>query len=58
MELVALDEDYFLLKFNSVTDYDFAKYGGPWMVLEHYLIVQDWHPNFDPHTDKIEWVLV
>lgn len=58
MELVALDEDYFLVKFNSVIDYEFAKYGGPWMVLEHYLIVQEWRPNFDPKSDKTERVLV
>lgn len=58
MEIVALEEDYFLVKFNSITDYEFAKYGEPWMILEHYLTVQDWRPNFDPHTDKTERVLV
>lgn len=56
--MVALEEDYFLVKFHSVTDYEFAKFGGPWMVLEHYLIVQEWRPNFDPRTDKTERVLV
>lgn len=58
MELVALDEDYFLVKFNSVIDFEYAKYGGPWMVLDHYVIVQEWRPNFDPKTDKTERVLV
>lgn len=41
MELVALDDDYFLVKFFSLDDYEFAKYGGPWTILEHYLIVKD-----------------
>lgn len=39
MELVAIDHDYFLVRFQSVKDYKFAKYEGPWMVLDYYLIV-------------------
>lgn len=58
MELVAIDDDYFLVKFFSVDDYEFAKYGGPWMILEHYLIVKDWKPNFDPKVDKTDCVIV
>lgn len=58
MELVAIDDDYFLVKFFLVDDYQFAKYGGPWMILEHYLIVKDWRPNFDPKADKKKRVLV
>ena len=40
MELVAIDNDYFLVKFASVNDYKYAKYEGPWMVLDHYLIIK------------------
>lgn len=58
MELITLDNDYFLVKFGSITDYEFAKYGGPWMIMEHYLIVKEWRPNFDPFADKTEKVLV
>lgn len=58
MELVALDDEYFLVKFNSVDDYEFAKYSGPWMILEHYLIVKDWKPNFDPKSDTTEKVIM
>lgn len=58
MELITLENDYFLVKFNSVCDYEFAKYGGPWMIMEHYLIVKEWRPNFDPNTDTTEKVLV
>ncbi|XP_073046080.1 uncharacterized protein [Primulina eburnea] len=38
--------------------YEFAKYGGPWLVLDHYLIVKEWYPNFDPLSDNTEKVLV
>lgn len=58
IDLVAIDNEYFLVKFESKEDYEFAKYEGPWMVLDHYLIVKEWHPDFDPKTDKTEKVLV
>lgn len=58
MELTSMENDYYLVKFNSVADYEFAKYGGPWMILEHYLIVKEWRPDFRPHSDATERVLV
>ncbi|XP_019200262.1 PREDICTED: uncharacterized protein LOC109193892 [Ipomoea nil] len=57
-EMIAIDNDYFLVKFGSKEDLDFAKFEGPWMILDHYLIVKEWEPNFDPMTDKTEKVLV
>ncbi|XP_019176912.1 PREDICTED: uncharacterized protein LOC109172219 [Ipomoea nil] len=58
MEVVALDDIYHVVRFWSADDYEFAKYGGPWSVMEHYLIVQDWKPNFDPKSARTERVLV
>ncbi|XP_019200239.1 PREDICTED: uncharacterized protein LOC109193862 [Ipomoea nil] len=58
MDLVALDNEYYLVKFSSVDDLDYAKYEGPWIILNHYLIVKEWTPDFDPMTDKMEKVLV
>lgn len=58
MELITLENDYFLVKFSSVCDYEYAKFGGPWMIMEHYLIVKEWMPNFDPYTDSTEKVIV
>ncbi|XP_031116678.1 uncharacterized protein LOC116020339 [Ipomoea triloba] len=58
MELITTEGGYFLVKFASLEDYEFAKYGGPWMVLDHYLIIKEWVPNFDPLTDKTETVIV
>lgn len=58
MELITLENDYFLVKFGSVCDYEFAKFGGPWMIMDHYLIVKEWKPNFDPFTDTTERVIV
>ncbi|XVF44620.1 hypothetical protein PTKIN_Ptkin02bG0138800 [Pterospermum kingtungense] len=39
-------------------DYSFAKFEGPWMILDHYLIVKEWYPNFDLDMDRMEKVLV
>ncbi|XP_019189720.1 PREDICTED: uncharacterized protein LOC109184127 [Ipomoea nil] len=58
MDLVAIDNDYFLVRFGSNDDLEYAKFGGPWMILDHYLIVKEWTPDFDPVTDKTEKVLV
>ena len=58
IDLVAMDNDYFLVKFASKDDYNFAKYEGPWMVMEHYLIVKEWSSNFDLMMDSTKRVLV
>ncbi|XP_031124327.1 uncharacterized protein LOC116027041 [Ipomoea triloba] len=58
MELVTMENGYYLAKFAFVDDYEFVKYGGPWMVLDHYLIIKEWISNFDPFTDKTESMIV
>ncbi|XP_031101937.1 uncharacterized protein LOC116005840 [Ipomoea triloba] len=58
MELIALENDYFLVRFGMVEDLEFAKFESHWMILDHYLIIKDWVPNFDPFEDAIEKVLV
>lgn len=58
MELVTIDNRYFLAKFASVDDYEFAKYRGPWRILGHYLIFKEWIPDFDPFIDKTESMIV
>lgn len=57
-DLIAIDQDYFLARFDSLRDYEFAKYEGPWIILGHYLTVQEWEPNFFPHKNKLNKLLV
>lgn len=40
IELIAILGLYVLVKFSSLDDYNYAKYEGTWMVLDHYLIVK------------------
>ncbi|XP_031124199.1 uncharacterized protein LOC116026910 [Ipomoea triloba] len=58
MELIALAHDYFLVKFDSQRDLDFARFEGPWIIMGHYLVVQEWTPNFDPTENKTEKLTV
>ncbi|XP_031096887.1 uncharacterized protein LOC116001136 [Ipomoea triloba] len=57
-DLIALDQDYYLAKFESLRDNEFAKYEGPWIILGHYITVQEWRPNFLPRKSKLEKLLV
>ncbi|CAI0557987.1 unnamed protein product [Linum tenue] len=60
MEIMDLDQDYFLVKLNNEQDYFRALTDGPWTIFDHYLAVQQWSPSFkvsDPLPRKmIVWV--
>ncbi|XP_019198076.1 PREDICTED: uncharacterized protein LOC109191857 [Ipomoea nil] len=58
MDMVAIDNDYFLVRFGSADDLDHAIFGGACRILDHYLIVKECSPDFDPIRDKTEKVLV
>ena len=53
-----MDNGFYLVKFNSMEDYNYAKYGGPWIVFNHYLTVKPWKPKFDPSHDSLQNLLV
>ncbi|CAN1801861.1 Putative ribonuclease H protein At1g65750 [Linum perenne] len=46
MHIIDVDLDCFLVRFGNERDYFKALTGGPWMILDHYLIVQQWEPAF------------
>ncbi|KAF7831394.1 uncharacterized protein G2W53_013727 [Senna tora] len=53
IELVDLGNEYFLAKFDTYSDREFALTGGPWIVLDHCLIVRPWTSLFDPE-EKVQ----
>ncbi|XP_031097111.1 uncharacterized protein LOC116001370 [Ipomoea triloba] len=57
-DLIEMNNGFFLAKFESLHDYGYAKYEGPWMILDHYLVVQEWEPNFDTRCDQTRKILV
>ncbi|CAN1842173.1 hypothetical protein LINPERHAP1_LOCUS36768 [Linum perenne] len=52
--------DYFLIKFSYEQDYFKALTGGPWTILDHYLVVHQWDQSFRVSNDlpkkMVVWV--
>ncbi|CAL1354772.1 unnamed protein product [Linum trigynum] len=55
-----LNNETFLATFGNDQDYLRALTGGPWVILDHYLIVHQWSPTFrtsdKPHRSVVAWV--
>lgn len=53
---------YYMIRFSSEKDLDFALQGGPWMVAGHYLMCQRWKPEFKPFNEDVRkqavWVRI
>ncbi|CAL1383990.1 unnamed protein product [Linum trigynum] len=60
MDVMDLNNSTFLVNFNNEHDYLHALTGGPWVILDHYLIVHQWSPNFRTsekiHRSVVAWV--
>lgn len=56
--IIDLSKDFFLMTFTSDKDRDFALGQGPWLIYDHYLIVREWTPNFQPENAAIDSVAV
>ncbi|KAI9075718.1 hypothetical protein K1719_042334 [Acacia pycnantha] len=48
LKVVPLSNEYYIVSFSSKEDRDYAFSEGPWMIDDHYLLVQRWRPNFIP----------
>ncbi|KAK4259271.1 hypothetical protein QN277_005619 [Acacia crassicarpa] len=48
LRITPLNNGYFLVSFSSMQDREYALQEGPWMIADHYLLVQRWRPNFNP----------
>ncbi|KAI9114798.1 hypothetical protein K1719_014496 [Acacia pycnantha] len=48
LKIVPLSNEYYIVSFSSKEDQDYAYYEWPWMIDDHYLLVQRWRPNFNP----------
>ncbi|KAJ4849760.1 hypothetical protein Tsubulata_048280 [Turnera subulata] len=55
--VIDLDHNYFLERLADGSDYSRAVTGGPWVILDHYLTVEPWKPNFDPASHKVKTVV-
>ncbi|KAI9117136.1 hypothetical protein K1719_011302 [Acacia pycnantha] len=48
LKVVPLNNGYYIVSFSNKEDRDYAFSEGPWMIDDHYLLVQRWRPNFNP----------
>ncbi|KAJ4825192.1 hypothetical protein Tsubulata_035063 [Turnera subulata] len=55
--VINLDHNYFLVRLADGYDYLRALTGGPWVVLDHYLTVEPWQPNFEPASHRVTSVV-
>nr|KYP68757.1 hypothetical protein KK1_022398 [Cajanus cajan]KYP68759.1 hypothetical protein KK1_022400 [Cajanus cajan] len=46
VRLIDLSQDYYLVQFASEEDYKHALFEGPWLIADHYIVVQRWRPFF------------
>lgn len=57
-KLIDMDKGYMVARFYSQQDYLKVINGGPWMVMNHYLTISKWKPNFKPGETEITPTLV
>ncbi|KAI9080877.1 hypothetical protein K1719_037186 [Acacia pycnantha] len=48
LKVVPLNNGYYIVSFSNKEDRDYEFSEGPWMIDDHYLLVQRWRPNFNP----------
>lgn len=53
-----IGNDYYVMRFTKDEDYETTLFGGPWLVSNHYLTIQKWHPTFDAKAKLINNVAV
>lgn len=58
LETIDLGQNVFLFRFSVQDDYERTLFGGPWFVLDHYLMLTKWKPNFRPSIHSFESMVV
>ncbi|KAI9107292.1 hypothetical protein K1719_021680 [Acacia pycnantha] len=57
IDVFDLENDFYLVNFQNNEDYMEALTGGPWVVMDAYLNVARWRPDFCPKNAKIDSVV-
>ena len=51
LDCIDLENDFYLIKFGLVEDFEKVLKGGPWFIGEHYLTIRAWEPYFKPTVE-------
>ncbi|RYR54467.1 hypothetical protein Ahy_A06g029749 [Arachis hypogaea] len=49
-----LEKGFFLVQFSCHEDYGYVLFEGPWMIADHYMLVQRWRPLFIPQETEMQ----
>ncbi|KAJ1436793.1 Endonuclease/exonuclease/phosphatase superfamily [Sesbania bispinosa] len=58
MEIIDLDNEYFIIRFEDLDDLQHVFDNGPLMLADHYIVIQWWQPGFKPYEDELRRVSV
>lgn len=58
LEVIDIGKQVFLFKFTQPDDYERASFGGHWFIMDHYLMLSTWRPNFRPSINNFDFMLV
>ncbi|CAN1338792.1 hypothetical protein LINPERPRIM_LOCUS38223, partial [Linum perenne] len=49
---------FYIVRFETVADHERALFGGPWMINDHYVVIQEWRPYFRPEETVLSTLCV
>ena len=58
IRVLDMNEDFYIVRFADEGDYIHALYEGPWLLADHYLLVQRWRPLFQPEWKAVQKMAV
>ena len=53
LDLIDINNNYFIIRFYTCADYEFTITYGPWLVFDHYLVMCKWQLDIDPFNAPI-----
>ncbi|XP_056698681.1 uncharacterized protein [Spinacia oleracea] len=58
LEIIDVGKGVFYFRFSTEEDYEKTLFGGPWFILDHYLMLTTWKPNFRPSLHNFDKIMV
>ncbi|XP_056695645.1 uncharacterized protein [Spinacia oleracea] len=58
LETIDVGKGIFFYRFSMEEDYERALFGGPWFILDHYIMITTWRPNFRPSINEFDKMTV
>ncbi|XP_061357986.1 uncharacterized protein LOC133302248 [Gastrolobium bilobum] len=57
-EFIDMENGYLLVRFADEEDYTHVLQERPWIIVDHYVVVQQWRPFFDPYDETFRKLAV